>query len=94
MLSDTLDVTTGAACMTPYWLSFTDGTYGCCEGEKLTDAITRAEDITGKVVSNGKCIPYPAVPVLWQSDNCPAFCYNPNRCAGKSSCPSDPACTE
>jgi hypothetical protein len=80
--------------MTPYWLSFTDGTHGCCEGRSLSAAIIKAEDITGKIVSSGKCIPYPAVPVIYQESTCPAFCYDPARCLGKSSCPKDRACTE
>lgn len=80
--------------MTPYWLSFTDGTHGCCEGTTLAAAITKAEDISGKVVSAGKRLPYFAVPVIFQSGAEPAFCHNPNRCAGRSSCPMDHACTE
>ena len=50
--------------MTAYWLSFTDGTHGTCEGRTLEGAITHAEDLTGKVVVVGKKLPYPAVPVI------------------------------
>jgi hypothetical protein len=80
--------------MTAYWLSFTDGTHGCCEGATLAGAITKAEDLTGKVTQAGKHLPYFAVPVIWQSGDEPAFCHNPVRCAGRSSCPMDYACTE
>lgn len=78
----------------PYWLSFTDGTHGCCEGATLAAAITKAEDLTGKTVKAGKHLPYFAVPVIFQSGDEPAFCHNPVRCAGRSSCPMDYACTE
>lgn len=80
--------------MTPYWLSFSDGTKGCCEGESLAAAITKAEDLTGKVVATGKSLPYPAYPVIWQESTCPAFCHDPDKCQGKSSCPKDYACSE
>lgn len=80
--------------MTPYWLTFTDSTGGCCEGKTLVQAIIRAEDLTGKVVANARCIPYPAVPVLYQESNTPAFCHSPQKCLGKSSCPMDLACND
>jgi hypothetical protein len=80
--------------MTPYWLSFTDGTHGTCEGRTLEGAITHAEDLTGKVVVVGKKLPYPAVPVIFQESTTPAFCHSPNRCAGRSSCPMDYACND
>jgi hypothetical protein len=80
--------------MTPFWLSFTDGSAGCCEGATLAGAITHAEDITGKVVVSGKHLPYPAVPVIWQFSDTPAFCYDPHRCQGRSSCPKDLACND
>jgi hypothetical protein len=89
-----VQVRQGVSQVTPYWLSFTDGTHGCCEGGTLSAAIIKAEDILGKVVSGGKCLPYPAVPVIWQESYCPPFCYDPIRCAGKSSCPKDYACND
>jgi hypothetical protein len=80
--------------VTAYWLSFTDGTHGSCEGGSLAAAIKKAEDMTAKTVKAGKCLPYFAVPVIFQSGDEPAFCHNPARCAGRSSCPMDYACTE
>jgi hypothetical protein len=80
--------------MTPYWLTFTDGTSACCEGKTLVQSIVKAEDITGKVVARGAHIPYPAVPRVGEQSECPSFCYNPQRCLGKSSCPMDHSCTE
>jgi hypothetical protein len=84
----------GARLMTPYWLSFTDGSSACMEAKTLVQAIISAEDLTGKVVTSGRCLPYPAVPRIGEMSNTPSFCYDPARCMGKSSCPKDHACTE
>ena len=92
--------------MKSFWLEFTDGSKACCEGASDYDAKIIAEKVTGKKVKGGdfkdiaaKELPYPATPVIWQLDHpahgkCPTFCYSPNTCAGRSSCPKDYACSE
>lgn len=92
--------------MNSYWITFTDGTEGCCSGENESDAKRIAEHLTGKTVSGGKykdfaakVLPYPALPIIWQYSHpvvgkCPTFCYTPRECAGKTSCPKRPACSE
>ena len=92
--------------MQGFWLTFTDGTKGYCEGWDAFDAKQIAEKLTGKTVAGGEyrdiaaqTLPYPANPIIWQFDhpvngNRPAFCYRPNQCAGKSGCRNTPACTE
>ena len=92
--------------MNGYWLSFTDGTNGYCQGANEYDAKRIAEKLTEKKVSGGEykdiaavSLPYPASPVIWQLDHpvsgkCPAFCYAPEKCKGKTSCPQRYACTE
>lgn len=92
--------------MQSYWLTFTDGTKGCCQGQSEYDAKVIAEKITGKTVAGGKfndieakVLPYPAEPIIWQFDHpvsgkCPPFCFEPNKCAGKTSCPRARSCTE
>ena len=92
--------------MTGYWLTFTDGTAGYCQGNSEFDAKQIAEKMTGKTVAGGKykdiaakTLPYPANPVIWQLDHpvhekCPAFCYEPRKCAGATSCPQSYSCTE
>ena len=92
--------------MNDYWLTFTDGTHGCCEGTSAYDAKRIAEKLTGKKVAGGEYVnidaaqlPYPAEPVIWQLDHpvsgkCPAFCSTPLKCAGRSACPHDYACSE
>lgn len=92
--------------MQPYWLTFTDGSKACCEGFNARDAKVIAEKLTDKIVAGGAyenieavILPYPANPVIWQFDHpvmgkCPPFCYDPNRCSGRSSCPRNIACSE
>lgn len=92
--------------MNGYWLTFTDASHGYCEGATAFDAKLIAEKLTGKKVAGGqykeiaaKSLPYPAKPIVWQLDHpvmgkCAAFCYEPERCAGKTSCPQNPACSE
>ncbi|TPG08287.1 hypothetical protein EAH88_11680 [Rhodanobacter glycinis] len=91
--------------MQGFWLKFTDGSAGYCEGSNAYDAKVIAEKLTGKTVSgetykpDAKTLPYPASPVIWQLDHpvtgkCPAFCFKPNQCAGHGSCPQDYSCTE
>ena len=67
--------------MTAYWITFEDGSKGCCEGSSAYDAILIAEKISGKKVSVpegrglytpgvadkiAKYLPYPTSPVIWQ----------------------------
>ncbi len=92
--------------MQAYWLTFTDGTKGCCEGQSEYDAKMIAETITGKTVKGGKFkdidvvkLPYPARPLIWQFDHpicgkTPDFCYDPENCKGNESCRKSRACTE
>ncbi len=92
--------------MNYWWLTFTDGSQACCEGEGPYDAKRIAEKLTGKTVAGGeysdieaKVLPYPAAPVVWQLDHpvsgkCPAFCYAPKTCAGHTACPRSRSCTE
>lgn len=92
--------------MDGYWITFTDGSQGYCQGGSEYDAKTIAEKLTGKTVGGGpwkdftmKRLPYPANPIIWQLDHpvngkCPAFCTSPKQCAGKTSCPQRHSCTE
>ena len=92
--------------MTPFWLKFTDGSKGCCEGQTAYDAKVIAEKLTGKKVAGGEykdieavSLPYPATPLIWQFDHpvsgkCPPFCSTPETCKGRGSCPKSYACSE
>lgn len=92
--------------MKNFWLTFTDGTKGFCNGETPFDAKKIAEKMTGKKVAGGQYrdiaaepIPYPAAPIIWQFDHpvygkCPPFCTTPQKCVGRTSCPHSYACSE
>lgn len=90
-----------------YWITFTDGSAGFCEGEGAWDAVRIAEKITGKMAIMGEDrwnpdiprLPYPANSIIWQFDHpvsgkCPPFCATPEKCKGNTSCPSRYACSE
>lgn len=93
--------------MQGYWIKFTDGSRGYCQGQNAYDAVQIAEHLTGKTVEGGpnkwepqlETLPYPANPVIWQLDHpvhgkTPTFCYAPNQCCGRTSCPQRRGCTE
>lgn len=86
--------------MTPYWITFDDGSKACCEGSDDYDAIGIAEKISGKKVSipEGKALysdgvaygiakplPYPASPVIWQFDH-PVDGKTPTFCHSPEKC--------
>lgn len=91
--------------MIAYWLTFTDGSQACCEGQNEFDAKRIAEHFTKKKVAGGDYndiaamrLPYPANPCIWQLDHpvtgkCPLFCGSPVGCAGHGACPRDYACS-
>ena len=92
--------------MQTFWVTFTDGSSGCCQGSSEYDAKIIAEKLTGKTVAGGqyqdiaaKRLPYPANPVIWMLDHpvygkCPTFCFRPKECAGSSFCPQNRACND
>ena len=92
--------------MKNYWLTFKDGSKGCCQGVSEYDAKKIAEKLTGKTVAGGEfrdiaavILPYPAKPVIWQLDHpvtgkMPEFCFKPEQCKGHTSCPQNYSCTE
>jgi len=58
----------------------------------LDDALRRAAQFG--TVSSIDIIPYPAKPQLDVRWNCPSFCYSPETCKGKTSCPKSRACDD
>lgn len=73
------------------WVKFTNRSPGTVEGDSLEDVRTKAAKF-GEVASVA-AIPYPAEPVYLQEDKTPAFCFSPERCSGRGSCPNNPSCT-
>lgn len=93
--------------MQGFWITFTDGSNGYCEGGGAYDAKVIAEKLTGKTVKAGggewkpeiPTLPYPAKPIIWQLDHpvhgkTPDFCHSPSQCKGRTSCPQNHSCTE
>lgn len=98
--------------MKAFWITFEDGSKGCCEGQSAGDAMRIAEHVTAKKVAahdeyqysadknpNIQPLPYPASERIWSFDHpvygkTPSFCFKPDECCGKSSCPQNYSCTE
>lgn len=95
--------------MKSWWLTFSDSSHACCQGESEYDAKRIAEKMAAKTAAGdplsprkviaAQPLPYPASPVIWQFDHpvtgkTPAFCYEPDKCAGRSSCPQCRSCAE
>lgn len=77
------------------WVKFTDGTAGSFAWRNPPDEpIVECEKLTGKTVNMMWSIPYPASPALYNDTGCPSFCYTPEQCAGRGSCPKSYACSE
>lgn len=84
--------------MQAFWITFEDGTTGCCEGQGAADAKEIAAKVRGDKVRQAQELPYPAAPLIWQFDHpvhgkTPAFCHQPDRCAGCRACPRSISCT-
>jgi hypothetical protein len=76
--------------MSAWWVEL-EGRAICLEGDG-DEVKTRAEAM-GKVLRIS-CLPYPAEPRVAPSSNCPSFCWRPQECKGKTSCPRPYACSE
>lgn len=94
--------------MTAYWITFDDGSSGCCEGEGPYDAIIIAQKISGKKVvlpdgkhlySDGvaeeiaKPLPYPASPIIWQFNH-PVSGLTPPFCHSPKKCVDQGRCPQ
>jgi len=78
--------------VTPYWVKFSDRKPGCIEAATKDDAMLLAEEF-GKPIS-AEILPYPASPQLGPTYGCPAFCWKPEECKGRTSCPRRFACSD
>jgi len=83
--------------MQGFWITFENGDAGYCDAETAEAATEKASELTGKTAKSVETLPYPATPIIWQKESeygpCPAFCYQPRKCAGRTSCPTRPSCT-
>ncbi|HVL65751.1 MAG TPA: hypothetical protein VM364_00685 [Vicinamibacterales bacterium] len=75
-----------------FWITFEDGKRGSIEVRQGEDP--RAIAATFGVVKTIDPLPYPATPQLRSVTGCPPFCYSPQTCKGRTSCPKSYACSE
>lgn len=84
----------------PFWVTFKGHKPGCVEAPTLLEAATEAQRITnGSAVETCQRLPYPATPRLNQYVDpqhgvTPAFCYRPQECQGRTSCPQRRSCVD
>jgi hypothetical protein len=84
--------------MKSYWVKFEGAKSGCVEAESDYDAKLIANHVTKCQVKSVVILPYPAEPRLSAYAHpvhgmTPSFCCSPEKCAGKTSCPSNYSCT-
>ena len=81
--------------MNPYWIKFETGPSGCVEAANEEEALKLASQITGRKAVKAETLPYPATPRLNPSpDSMPSFCWDPENCKGRRSCPKHISCIE
>lgn len=85
--------------MQSYWLTFIGRAAGCVQAESEYDAKLIGKHVGKAEVATCRILPYPAMPRLSSYihpvyGETPSFCYSPEKCAGKTSCPSNRSCTE
>jgi hypothetical protein len=87
--------------MSAYWVRFENGKTLCVEGQ--TEDLARARAVTVGPVQSIRTLPYPARPRMepfetweWQGRTVttPELCHSPAKCAGRTSCPQNYACSE
>ena len=82
------------------WIRFKEGKGGFVEADSHEEALRVAREATGRDPVSAHELPYPADPIIYQRPGtkerpaCPAFCYRPEQCAGRGSCPQSYACSE
>jgi hypothetical protein len=79
--------------MTPYWLVFLGREAACVESSSEIEARILGEQLTKRDVVGIWPLPYPAEPRLGASTT-PSFCFQPETCKGRTSCPRRHSCTE
>ncbi len=85
--------------MSAWWVRFQGRDPGCVEAETATEADAIARAITSAVPLTVRPLPYPANPRLNKKNYpphgpMPSFCYRPDHCAGRTSCPESRSCVD
>ena len=86
-----------------YWLTFTDGTSACCEGQSRWDVVNIAEALSGKEVAgdtsysgldgneNIQSLPYPSRNAIWKFKH-PVHGEHPSFCMHPAKCAGRTSC--
>lgn len=85
--------------MRAYWLKFEGKPAGCVEAASEEDAKRIGAEAMGVAVLECSSLPYPANPRINKHIHpghgpCPSFCYSPEQCKGRTSCPQRIGCVE
>lgn len=82
-----------------FWVRFTKGKPACVEAQDADAAKAEAEKLSGRAVARVDRLPYPCEPRLNKhlqphGSVTPSFCFRPDQCCGRTSCPQRYSCTE
>lgn len=68
----------------------------CVDALDKADALNQMNDaFPDRTVHSIETLPYPGEPRFdYKAGACPSFCLHPAKCAGRSSCPRNIACSE
>ena len=79
-----------------YWVQWRARSGGCFDAPNEADARRQAKELEPQnEIMSCKILPYPADPRLSKTlSDCPSFCYSPDICGGRTSCPKRYACSE
>jgi len=80
--------------MQPYWVEFKNHKPGTVDANDEAEAKEIASAITKDEVISASILPYGAHPRLDKANRGGDFCFDPEQCKGRSSCPRRYACSE
>jgi hypothetical protein len=85
--------------MSTYWIKFPSKPAGCVQADDEDKAKAIAFEAMGEEPKSCQSLPYPATPRINKIEHpqwgvTPSFCFDPDRCAGKTSCPKNYSCVE
>lgn len=75
-----------------YWVESHNGEKGTVTADNVADAKRIARTKMDAMLKKVNVLPYPAQPVLNSTGGTPEFCWEPDNCKGRTSCPKHPSC--
>lgn len=78
--------------MNPYWVTYAAGGGLSIDADDEQEARNIGQQYG--TIESVKILPYPSTPRINKRTSCPSFCHRPKKCAGYTSCPNSPACSE